>query len=528
MNRPYNRHHFTVRRYILLLSLVVGLLPYVFTSAPLPSAHSTGLAAGVHVGHVKHSAPDVVNAQQSTGVELNVTAAAQNTVTPPAQQSVLRFDGEEIATAPVATALNLGNQFTMESWVYVEATRPYAFIMGKPHTDRSADPYYSYVLGFSPDGSRFEFVQSTGLPGSYSAATAPTAAPLYTWTHIAATLSAGVMRLFINGQEVVSFASPGAPNNSAVPFAIGAGATLANGIAAGGFTGALRQVRVWNRALTASELTVNAGRYLSGSESGLVAYWPLDDGAGQLARDLGPNGLTLQLGFNSNTESVDPRWVHTKILNSGPFFSIERFQIPPTNYFETGRLFDLNSDGKLDVLVTHESAFGLTPSPLQPLRNDGQGRFSDATADVLGNQAISTEAPRDFAIADFNGDGRKDMLIADHGKDVPPFLGGQSRMLIQTPEGRLVDESNYRLPLQQAFTHSVTASDIDNDGDIDIYMSNICCGVGPEIYINDGTGRFSADITRLPSSLLSKQTAYAASRFVDVNKDGHVDLVLGC
>ena len=132
-----------------------------------------------------------------------------------------------------------------EAWVYIEAAQPFAVIMGKPHTDRNADPFISYALGTSQDGTRLEFAQSTGQPGSYRSVTAPTITPLRTWTHVAATLSSGMMRLFINGQEVASAASAGTPNNSDVPFAIGAGAAPGGGIASGGFGGALRQARVW-------------------------------------------------------------------------------------------------------------------------------------------------------------------------------------------------------------------------------------------------------------------------------------------
>ena len=74
---------------------------------------------------------------------------------------------------------------------------------------------------------------------------------------------------------------------------------------------AIRQVRIWDRALTDQELKEVATLKVTGEEEGLVACWPLDDGGGKKARDLGPHGLDLQIGFSALKSGSDPRWVHT-------------------------------------------------------------------------------------------------------------------------------------------------------------------------------------------------------------------------
>ena len=40
----------------------------------------------------------------------------------------------------------------------------------------------------------------------------------------------------------------------------------------------MRQIRVWNRALSGEELIAVAESKLTGDEENLQGYWPLDDG----------------------------------------------------------------------------------------------------------------------------------------------------------------------------------------------------------------------------------------------------------
>lgn len=447
---------------------------------------------------------------------------------PPQQDFVLRFGGSQIAIAPLAPSLDFGNQFTLEAWVYLEAASPQSVIMGKRHNE---DPFVDFVLGFRESGRRVSFAQSTGQPGSLHIVQAPSDMPLFAWTHVAATLDSGTMRLFVNGDEVVKSSSPGPPANT-VPFAIGAATTELFDCCGGlqtccGVIGALREARVWNRALTAAELKHGGGRSLAGNESGLVGYWPLDDGLGQAGRDLGPHRMSLSLGTSPVAPYFDPRWVQTTTLDGGPFFRIEKIPNLAPGWGSSFGLIDLGSDGDLDVVIA-TNRFPETPGPMYVLSNDGEAHFSDATAQVLGNQDIQVVIPVDIRVADFDGDGRMDILFADTGPEIPPgpiLPGGQSRILMQTPDGELVDETSPRLPVLKAFTHRVCAADVDSDGAIDLYMTNLGTKenkTGAMLYINDGTGHLTADTTRLPSSAIGGLSC----AFEDVNQDGYRDLVL--
>ncbi len=53
----------------------------------------------------------------------------------------------------------------------------------------------------------------------------------------------------------------------------------------GAFDGRIAEVRIWNRALDQEEIKTVMSGALSGDEPGLVAYWPLNDAAGDSARE---------------------------------------------------------------------------------------------------------------------------------------------------------------------------------------------------------------------------------------------------
>jgi hypothetical protein len=83
------------------------------------------------------------------------------------------------------------------------------------------------------------------------------------------------------------------------------------------------------------------------------------------------------------------------------------------------------------------------------------------------------------------------------------------------------------LPQQSAFTHSATAADIDNDGDVDLFIGNWDVYEKPShILLNDGSAHFSADYGILDQVDLVHNPP-ASSLFANLNNDGSPDLVMG-
>jgi len=76
------------------------------------------------------------------------------------------------------------------------------------------------------------------------------------------------------------------------------------------FNGALDDVSLWNFAMTDSQVQQLVNTSLTGSESGLVAYWNFNEGSGQVVTDMTGHGHNGTLGSNPTAfDSADPTWV---------------------------------------------------------------------------------------------------------------------------------------------------------------------------------------------------------------------------
>lgn len=109
------------------------------------------------------------------------------------------------------------------------------------------------------------------------------------WHHSALVVDASGGRLYLDGTLIGSSAWPGPPGapTSTEPLQIGRYHTYPNR-----FVGAIDEIALWNRALTAAEVLSLKNLPLAGSEAGLVGYWQLDEGTGTTTADASGSGHT--------------------------------------------------------------------------------------------------------------------------------------------------------------------------------------------------------------------------------------------
>lgn len=451
-----------------------------------------------------------------------------NVFSQPGQTHCQNFNGNQLFLSSGTSRLNLDNSFTIEAWIYLNEASPYAVIAGKVNNPRENDPFQNYVLSLNANGLKPEFVQTTGISGSYTVATAPANLTLNSWTHVAATLGSGIMRLYVNGTLVASQTSPGATNsNPNVPFSIGSGSTSSFQTTCCGIKGNIKQVRVWDVVRTGTEISNTKDINLIGNEPNLLACFPMNESSGQSLVDISPNSNNLLRGITSNSESQDP--VPVPETNLTPLFSYTTINLPTiSTSYEDLYIIDFNNDNKPDFLVSSlqwPPTIPATYTPLQAFQNNGSLNFTSANPFVGLNTLVH---PRDYSVADFNNDGKSDLFIADHGTDVNPFPGEINKLFLQNSLGQLVN-TPANIPSIPDFSHHTASADIDNDGDLDIYVCNIYGqgSVGPYFLINNGSGSFTTKNSNIPNNIANLTNVYMSSRFADLDNDGDKDLILG-
>ncbi len=202
------------------------------------------------------------------------------------------FDGHTYATGPVATA-NIGN-----------GSDDGVTLVGSVNWNGGGDAGHVQVIVYNGNPS----VSGSGLFGEVTAngldlqilaggsAIVDTGVTLASgqWYNVALTHENGTFTLYVDGAVAYTgdaFANgipnPSYPNEPEAMFVAGDGGE--------NFNGAVANVSVWNTALTQAQVQGTDFNALTGSESGLVAYYPLNDGSGTTVADAINSAGNLQI-----------------------------------------------------------------------------------------------------------------------------------------------------------------------------------------------------------------------------------------
>jgi len=214
--------------------------------------------------------------------------------------SALDFNGVSSAVriSPGAN-LEITDQITIEAWVYANSF-PASPTAGSIFCKHSWNPsMYGYVLRAGGNG-----VLSFNIGGSIGSSSAgwkevmsnDNALTLNTWYHVAGTFDGSSMNLYVNGVPSGSFSfSGGIYPNVGLPARIGALADTMWGMSRY-WDGYIDEVRVWNRALSASELVAGMNDHLDPSTAvQLAGYWRFNDM---------PNAVIQDYSLNNNPGQV--------------------------------------------------------------------------------------------------------------------------------------------------------------------------------------------------------------------------------
>lgn len=186
-------------------------------------------------------------------------------------------------------------------------------------------------------------------------------------------------------------------------------------------------------------------------------------------------------------------------------------------YLNTGVYcaLDYNMDGFIDLVTCTGANDQVTRNPIRFYMGKADGSFI-----IDQNNSDKFEGLlwwRKTLYGDFNGDKIPDICLVGHGWDYEPWPGEYPVLLFSTNSGQFIEK---RLTDVVGYFHGSAAGDIDNDGDLDIFLLN---NVGESIFLlNDGEGNFTRQ-----TSLFNSEVGGFTTELFDVNHDGYLDLIVG-
>jgi len=164
---------------------------------------------------------------------------------------------------------------------------------------------------------------------------------------------------------------------------------------------------------------------------------------------------------------------------------------------------DFNEDGFLDIATGQSTSVDIS--------------LNDGTGDLLAPASFQmSQSPFDILATDLNNDGHVDIASCNYGSNP-----GDYNLTVRLGNGngsfqnvQLIDAA-YSPDL--ANVSGITAADVDNDGDIDLIVSQNASN-DMSIYLNDGNGVFSYD------HRLCVYYGFSSPWFADFTGDGIKDL----
>jgi uncharacterized protein (TIGR03437 family) len=176
---------------------------------------------------------------------------------------------------------------------------------------------------------------------------------------------------------------------------------------------------------------------------------------------------------------------------------------------------DFNGDGKLDLAVANAPPYpGTGTANVAVFFGNGSGGFQLQKTYPAGNQ------PTAMAVADLNGDGKPDLVVADAG--VPwnsPITPGGVYVYLNNGSGGFQPATFYAASVEPNF---VAVGDVNGDGKPDLVVATTD---GNFVYylavlLNNGDGTFQ------PARLVPTDYGPASVVVRDFNGDGKADIVV--
>ncbi len=216
--------------------------------------------------------------------------------------------------------------------------------------------------------------------------------------------------------------------------------------------------------------------------------------------------VTTDVNHDGNLDLVQGDGIPQDIIvnlgsRSGRF---NRGRVVSTGYFELGGIAsgDFNNDGNVDVMFSDGDYQNYPPTYATVELGNGKGGFKFGSQ--FGDFAVTTQ----FAVGDFNGDGKLDVAVADTDNGlISIFLGNG--------DGTFTHLVNYS---QAAL--NIVAADFNGDGNLDLAVDAGDGGIWALMGNGDGTFQNPVEVTSTSGVCLFGPPMLVG----DFNRDGKLDL----
>ena len=193
-------------------------------------------------------------------------------------------------------------------------------------------------------------------------------------------------------------------------------------------------------------------------------------------------------------------------------------------------MFDVNSDGWMDLFVTNDT------QPNQLFQNQGDGTFNDiaVVAGVAFSEAGIARAGMGVDAADYDGSGHPSLIIGNFSNEMMALYHNEGN-------GLFIDEAP-RSALGRGTLLTLTFGcfffDYDLDGWLDVFAANghvaddieqvqsrVTYAQRPQLFHNDGRGRFEEIVDEAGDALQQPMVARGAA-YADYDNDGDLDVLM--
>ena len=177
-----------------------------------------------------------------------------------------------------------------------------------------------------------------------------------------------------------------------------------------------------------------------------------------------------------------------------------------SNRSTTPLLADYNNDGLVDIFIPNGDN-----QPNSLFKNIGNFQFERITT---GSIVTDTDNSVGGAWGDYNGDGFMDLFVTNSSNQ-------NNALYTNNTDGTFTKVTGSITVSDRGHSHGANWIDIDNDADLDLFVTN---DNGPNfLYINNGTGSF----TRVTDEEIATDLGLNYGQaWADYNKDGFLDVML--